>query len=329
MRRAIIVFLILCLGACIKIGERVIAVRLHPDGKHVFLLIERHYLAPSSCTSYAIFLADLSASRKKEILSADFLNWTFTPRDNFSPSPDGNFIIANPGRLIIQDVRTGRPLVKKEYESPYLMNLMWLPGSDRISLTDSDGLKILSLKDGVEIKLSDKNLYSLAWSSSGEFMICKDDHGWHRGGRLYRIDIPSLELRTLFHARSGIISYAALSDDESTIYIFVHLIEGRRNSLIKLDMQTHLTSEIWAADSEDLWPYRIILTADSKNLLMDSRAGINVLDLISNEATLVPFLNPLPRFSLSASASWDYDKTSNEIVMFDSSGSVSRRIGLK
>jgi len=328
MRRVIIAFLILCLGACIKISETVRAVRLHPDGKHVFLLIERGYLGPDTWTRDAIVLAELSASRKKEILSAGFLYPSSMLGDEISPSPDGNYIMANPGRLIIQDVRTGRLLVKKEFESPYPMHWMWLPGSDRISLTDSEGLKILSLKDGAEIKLSDKNLYSLAWSSSGEFLICTDDHGWPRGGRLYRIDIPSLQLRTLFHARSGIISYATLSDDESTIYFFVQLIEGRRNSLIKLDIQTYLTSEIWAADSEDFWPYRIVLTADSKNLLMDSRAGINVLDLISNEATLVPFLNPLPCFP-SAKALWDYDKTSNEIIMFDSSGSVSRRIGLK
>lgn len=330
MRRATIAFLILCMGACIKTGETVRAVRLHPDGKHVFLVIERHYLAPGSWTRDAIVLADLTASRKKEILSAGFLFPSFGLRDDFSLSPDGNYIMANTGRhLIIRDVRTGRALMNKKFESIYPTAWIWLPGSDRVSLTDHDGLKILSIMDGAENKLSDKNMYSLAWSSNGDFLICTDNHGWVTGGRLYRIDIRSQELRALFHTRSGIISYAAISNDATTIYIFVDLIEGRRNSLIKLDIQTHSTSEIWAAEREDLWTCRIILTADSKNLLMDSRAGINVLDLISNEATLVPFLNPLPRFSLSANASWDYDKTSNEIVMFDSSGSVSRRIGLK
>ncbi|MGB8959709.1 MAG: hypothetical protein WCC00_11940 [Candidatus Aminicenantales bacterium] len=324
MKKLVVFILAAYSCGCLKAGEHVLAVSPHPDGRHAFLLVERSYVSfPDTINKEAILILDLESSSKRELYTGAIQG---DPLNPLKPSPDGQSLMFNDGnRLIIQDIRSKKILLSREFESPFPMGCEWSPQSDRVCFTDSKGINVLTIADRQEDLISRPGYYGRAWSSSGEWLICSDDRGWPQGCSLVLINISSKERRPLFRASSGIITYVALMNDDAQALFVIGLIDGKDASVNILKIEDLKTEEIIRSE-ESGWPFpQFILTTDKTRLLSDSRDGINVLDIASGKATKVPFAFSLDSMGLMRRAFWIYDGLTDEVIIIGESGSIISR----
>lgn len=222
------------------------------------------------------------------------------------PSSLQNVIIQEYGRIVLVDIDTAKIRYIKEYPSPYPMNVGWSYTGEKYFMTDSIGLKLVTVDDHNEKLILKGKYYGLYLSPNEKFILLKSGRGWPDGNDIYLINTSNENKQTLYSISKGFIGEGYITKDGNTIIFSTEDYHKHISSLLKFDVMSRKVKEIYQCPRKAEEDMKIIPTTNSEKVLLYAAGKLLLVNLSDSKYQILA--------DVYSSSTWDYNPNTKKVI---------------
>jgi dipeptidyl aminopeptidase/acylaminoacyl peptidase len=298
------------LAGCERSGG-VRAPRWDADGRHVFYLERRLVSSIDTKESYHLYWAWPDLSDRARLAAPGRI--LTSPR----LSSDGAWLLYHEGTtlLVLYDVRNRKEVRRIRDTDSSFHPPAWLPNATAFSFRDSRGIHLESVDGSIRRRLVPGEMYGLAWSRSGQLLAYTTGRGWPDGNELHVLDIRTNQDRMVASKRSGRISGALFTTDETRIIFVLELVDGRAESRLHVaDLGRSGDAEIWRGTGT-LHEEGLRWTKSSDRVLLATQNIQTPRRVTLQAVNLDGRARPLVEEDQVFGFSWDYQSDTDALIV--------------